>query len=131
MKRFIVIVGSILLVLFLASTVGIYIWTGQEVRKNIKIAKSKYPGGIAEDALIDFLLDTLNSPQQRSDIAVWTLGQIRSEKAVPVLRKLYKHDPEGTTCYGRHESVLCQREIYKALNAREVNWWPLHPGLNK
>jgi hypothetical protein len=101
-----------------------------DVKKNITIAKESYPG-TAEDALIAYLLDTKNSPQNRSSVAIWTLGQIHSKKALPILEELYKDDPEGKTCKGRHSYVLCQYEIYKALNAAKSNWWPLHARLNK
>ncbi len=129
MKKLFSIVGSVLAVLLLGF-IGIYIWIDIDVKKNIRIAKEKYPGK-AEDALIAYLFDTTNSTRDRSQIAVWTLGQIHSQKAIPVLNELYKNDPEGKTCKGRHDSVLCQYEIYKALNAAEANWWPLHSRLNK
>jgi hypothetical protein len=122
--------GVSILAILICSFLAIYIWIDQDVKKNIDIAKQKY-SGTAEDALIAYLLDTTNSPRDRSQIAIWTLGQIGSPKALPILRGLYKNDPEGKTCYGRHDSVLCQYEIYKAINAEEVNWWPLHKRLNK
>ena len=107
-----------------------YIWIDIDVNNNIRVVKEKYPGK-AEDALIAYLLDTTNSPRDRSHIAIWTLGQIHSEKATPILNGFYKNDPKGKTCKGRHDSVLCQYEIYKALNACKTNWWPLHSRLNK
>lgn len=76
--------------------------------------------------MIAFLQDNNNTPHDKSHIAIWTLGQIRSEKAMPILKELYLNDPEGNTCKGRHHQVLCQREIYKAMHAAEVNWLPLH-----
>lgn len=130
MKRAFIIIGSVLLFLFILAGPGIYLWGDFAIKKNITIAKSRYPGS-AEDALIAYLLDTTNSPHDRSHLAINTLGQIESQKARPVLLKLYQNDPEGKTCYGKHNSVLCQYEIYKALHAREVNWWPLHRHLNK
>jgi hypothetical protein len=130
MKRIIFIVSGILITLLLLGYSAINVLTDIAVKRNINIAKGSFPGS-AEDALIAYLLDTTNSPQNRSNITVWTLGQIESEKAIPILNRLYKNDPEGKTCYGRHDSALCQYEIYKALNARKVNWWPLHSRLNK
>lgn len=130
MKRALIIFGSVLLFLFLLAGPGIYLWGDFAIKKNIKLVKSRYPG-TAEDALIAYLMDTTNSPQLRSHLAINTLGQIDSQKARPVLLKLYKNDPEGKTCRGRHHTVLCQYEIYKALNAEKVNWWPLHRHLNK
>lgn len=130
MKKVIIIVGGSLVTLILLGFIGIYSWIDIDVRKNIRIAKEKYPGK-AEDALIAYLQDTTHSPQDRTSIAIWTLGQIQSEKALAILNELYKDDPEGITCKGKHDSVLCQYEIYKAMNAIKANWWLLHSRLNK
>ncbi len=130
MKKSVLIIGGILLTLLLLGSVAFYIWIDIDVKKNISVAKGKYSGK-AEDALISYLLDTSNSPRDRSHIAIWTLGQIHSEKAVPILNGFYKNDTEGKTCKGRHNFVLCQYEIYKALKACNSNGWPLHSRLNK
>ena len=130
MKKVILIFAGILISVLLLGYIGIYIWIDTSVKNNIRTAKEKYSGK-AEDALIAYLLDTTNSPRDRSHVAIWTLGQIQSEKAIPILNGYYKNDPAGKTCKGKHNSVLCQYEIYKALNARKVNWWPLHSRLNK
>lgn len=130
MKRTLIIIGSVLLFLFLFAGPGMYLYIESGVKKNIRIAKNLYPGK-AEDALIAYLQDSTRSPYQRSHLAVWTLGQIGSQKARPVLMKYYKNDPEGLTCRGRHTTDLCQYELYKALHASQVNWWPLHRHLNK
>jgi hypothetical protein len=114
------------------------IWIGNDIKENISIARKTYPGK-AEDALIAYLADTTISPQDRTQVAIWTLGQIRSEKALPVLNSLYKNDPMGTTCKGRHNAVLCQYEIHKAivsiennwLGAKEKNWFGSWSKLNK
>ncbi|HSO84981.1 MAG TPA: HEAT repeat domain-containing protein [Draconibacterium sp.] len=129
MKRILIILGAGIVIVFICFVLVVNLWIGNTVKKNVKIAEEKYPG-TAEDALIAFLLDTANSPRDRTHIAIWTLGQIQSEKAKPVLHELYKNDPEGKTCSGKHDSVLCQYEIYKALNAEKENWWPLHRKLN-
>lgn len=130
MKKAFIVIGPVLIFLFVLAGPGIYIWIDNGVKKNIKIAKDLYPGK-AEDALIAYLLDSTHSPGERSHIAVWTLGQIQSKKALPILRSFYKNDPEGKTCFGKHSYALCQYEICKALNAAESNWWPLHQRLNK
>ena len=129
MKRILIIVGAGIVILFICFVLSVNLWIGNTVKKNIEIAVKKYPG-TAEDALIAYLLDSTNSPRERTHIAIWTLGQIQSEKAIPVLNELYKNDPDGKTCSGKHDSVVCQYEIYKALNASKVNWWPLHRKLN-
>jgi len=130
MKKKLLILFSGLLGFMLLGFAAIYIWIDIDVRKNIRTARELYPG-IAEDALIAFLVDTTNSPRDRSSVAVWTLGQIHSEKAIPILEDLYMNDPEGRTCHRNHDSVLCQYEIYKALRACKSNWWPLHRRLNR
>jgi len=130
MKRILIRVLLICVLIFIIGFTTLYSWIGISVRENIGIAKAKYQG-IAEDALIDYLLDESNAPHDRTHIAIWTLGQIKSEKAIPILKQLYKNDPEGKTCIGHHNEVLCQYEIYKALHAAEVNWLPLHARLNR
>jgi len=98
MRRIFIYVALVLPILFVSAYVGLYIWIDQSVKENIGVAKKLYPGK-AEDALIAYLLDTGNTPQERSHIAVWTLGQIQSKKAIPILQSLYQNDPEGKTCH--------------------------------
>lgn len=129
MKKIFIILGS-LITLLVIGYVALYFWIDIAVKDNIKTAQGKYTGK-AEDALIAFLLDTTNATTDRTHLAIWTLGQIHSEKAIPILNSFYKNDPEGKTCKGKHDSVLCQYELYKALNAAKANWWPLHARLNK
>jgi hypothetical protein len=137
-KHDLVFAGVSLGALLLCFVLVMRIWIGLGIRDRIHIAKQQYPG-IAEDALIAYLSDSKHTPRERSDIAVWTLGQIRSRKALPVLRKLYKNDPGGMTCKGHHNEVLCQYEIHKAivsiehdwLGAKEKNWFGSWSRLNK
>lgn len=130
MKKILLILGSGIMFLGASAFIAIYIWIDVDVKKNISIAKEIYPG-TAEDALIAYLSDSGNSPKNRTNVAIWTLGQINSKKAIPFLESLYLNDPEGNSCYGKHDSLLCQYEIHKAINAGKSNWWPLHGRLNK
>jgi hypothetical protein len=138
MKRILFYIGIGLTILLICFILAIRIWIGHDLKENIALAKMHYPGK-ADDALIAYLQDTTNSPNDRSLMAVWTLGQIRSQKALPVLNELYKNDPEGRTCKGHHNTVLCQYEIHKAivsiehgwLGAREKNWFGSWSRLNK
>lgn len=114
MARTITLVMAGLLGVALVLIIILRILISHTVRENITIAENHYRGS-AEDALIAYLSDSTNSPDDRTHIAIWTLGQIRSEKALPSLQKLYNEDPDGITCKGRHDSVLCQREIHKAI----------------
>lgn len=130
MKRKFIITGFILMGLAFTAFIGMYIWIDISVQKNIRSAKEMY-GGKAEDALISYLRDESNSFYDRSHVAVWTLGQIHSQKALPLLEQLYQNDPHGKTCKGKHDSALCQYEIHKAIQAGRSNWWPLHERLNR
>lgn len=112
----------------MGSLLAINIWIGHSVKDNIKIAQEQYQEN-AEDALIAFLLDEQKPMKDRTHQAIWTLGQIRSEKALPILNNLYQDDPKGETCYGKHDSLLCQYEIHKAIVAIEKNWWFSHARL--
>lgn len=137
-KRTLIFTGTSLGALFFCFILAMRIWIGYGIKERINIAKQQY-SGIAEDALIAYLSDTTYTPQDRSDIAIWTLGQIRSQKALPILKELYKNDPEGKTCKYHHDTVLCQYEIHKAivsierkwLGAKEKNWFGSWSGLNK
>jgi len=130
MKRILIIIGIGLALLLLGAVLAVHTWIGNVVKEKITIAQQQYPG-TAEDALLAFLLDENNSAEDRTHTAIWTLGQIRSEKALPVLKELYKNDPKGKTCFGRHDSVLCQYEIHKAIVSIEKKWLFSHPRLNK
>jgi hypothetical protein len=91
-----------------------------DIKENISIAQQRYPG-TTEDALIAFLADTTNSPHDRS-MAIYSLGQINSKKALPILKGLYKNDPKGKICHGKHDSVLCQKEIYTAIETIKYHY---------
>ncbi len=128
-RKFIIRAGIILAVVFCCSILALHIWIGQSVKQNIEIAKQQYPGK-AEDALIAFLLDDNNTFHDRTHIAVWTLGQIKSEKALDILNPLYTGDAKGKTCYGKHGSMLCQYEIHKAIVQIKSKWTLSHARLN-
>jgi hypothetical protein len=121
MKRIIILIAAGLLILVAGGLLTIHIMIGQDVKENISLAQNKYPVN-PEDALISYLLDEDNSMEIRTHLAIWTLGQIKSEKALPILKEYYRDDPKGHTCYGKHDSMVCQYEIHKALNAIENKW---------
>ena len=124
MRRIILLIGISLVFFLICSVILIRVSINHGVKERIGISQEKYQG-TPEDALIAFLSDTTNTPRDRTDIAIWTLGQIQSQKALPILKELYHNDPEGKTCHDRHDSVLCQYGIYKAIRAIESNWWLL------
>ncbi len=120
MKRIIIVI-SIGFFLLACSFIGLHIWIGGDVKQNIEIVKNQHTGS-AEEALISYLKDENNSFNDRTHKAIWTLGQIRSEKALPLLRELFKNDPKGETCKDNHNSELCQYELHKAIIAIEKGW---------
>lgn len=138
MERTLAYIGISIILLVVALFFAMRIWIGHDLKEHITITKAKY-SGTAEDALIAYLSDTTNSPKDRTDVAIWTLGQIRSEKALPILYGFYNDDPEGKTCKGKHDKVLCQYGIHKAivniesnwLGAQEKNWFGSWSRLNK
>ncbi|MFZ2339384.1 MAG: HEAT repeat domain-containing protein [Bacteroidales bacterium] len=107
---------------------NVLIWS--DVRKNISIAQQKYPG-TTEEALISFLQDEKNSFNDRTHVAVWTLGMLKSEKALPILKSYYKDDPKGLTSKGHHNQMLCQYGLHKAIVRIEGRWMYSTAGLNR
>ena len=47
-----------------------------------------------------------------------------------LIQQLYKDDPSGATCGGRHDEVICQRVLHNAIDAIESDR-ELYSGLNK
>ena len=85
MKRILILTAAGFIVISLGVLLTIHTRIEQSVKENISIAQQKYPGP-AEDALISFLLDEENYSNDRTHLAIWTLGRIKSEKALPFLR---------------------------------------------
>jgi hypothetical protein len=113
-RKTLIIVLASLLVLFTVTASALNAWIRSDVKKNISIAQQKYPG-TAEEALISFLLDEKNSFHDKTHLAIWTLGMLKSEKALPVLRSYYKNDPKGSICQGKHDQMVCQYGLHKAI----------------
>jgi len=109
-----IILSATVLILLVVSVIALNGWIRSDVKKNISIAQQKYPG-TAEDALISFLLDERNSFNDRTHKAIWTLGMLKSRKALPILRSYYKNDPKGLTCKGKHDQMICQYGLYMAI----------------
>lgn len=111
-------IGGFGVVILIIGYFALRFWIGTSVEDHIAIAKALFPG-TSEDALIEMLQDESVSINDKTHVAIWTLGQIQSEKALPILKELYNDDPEGETCYGKHDKFICQYEIYKAIEAIE------------
>jgi len=118
MKRKITLIALGLIAVALTIMLVFYFGIGLTVKSNIKHCQEIYPGS-SEDALIAYMLDEDKHPENRSHVAIWTLAQLESEKALPHLYKLYKDDPKGKTCTDKHDEELCQYEIHKAIKSIE------------
>ena len=75
------------LLLLIIGYFAIRIWTTEVLKEHIAYAKINY-SGIAEDVMIEMLKDDSAPANDKTHIAIWTLGHLRSEKALPVLRNL-------------------------------------------
>ena len=128
-KALIIVLASVV-VLFAVSVMAMNVWIRSDVKKNISIALEKYPG-TAEEALISFLQDEENSYNDRTHVAIWTLGMLKSTKALPVLKGYYHDDPKGLTCHGHHDQMLCQYGLHKAIIQIEGRWMYSTAGLNR
>ena len=130
MKRILILISAGFIILLFGVWFALRILIGQNVKENILVAKQKY-SGTAEDALISFLHDESNSAYDRTHTAIWTLGQIHSEKALPILYEYYENDPKGETCFGKHDTRLCQSKIHTAIVVIERGRLFSHARLNK
>jgi hypothetical protein len=77
------------------------------VKKFSVEATQQYPGDRVE-ALMTYVNSENHSFRQRNH-AVWALGQIGDERALPTLEKWYTGQPCD------HDNCLCQRELGRAI----------------
>ncbi len=130
MKRKLVIIGIVIICILAGGLFTLHILMGLSIKQNIELAQQKYPG-TTEEALISYMMDENISAEGRTHEAIWTLGQIRSGKALHFLKDLYTNDPKGISCYGKHDEMLCQYEIHKAIVAIERGGLISYARLNK
>jgi hypothetical protein len=92
-----------------------YVWIGLSIGHSVKelasTAIQEYPGDRVE-ALMAFVDSDHHSLQERNR-AVWALGRLGDERALPTLRKYYNGQP----C--QHDKYLCQHELRKAIRLCE------------
>jgi len=99
--------GVLALLAGLAAFVLVSLWIGTDVRAIATTATQHHQGDHVE-ALMQFVEDTSHSVRDRNR-AVWALGQLGDQRALPVLRKHYS----GRPC--DHATMLCQHELDKAI----------------
>jgi len=98
------------LVLLVAGTAWAMIEWG--IHSAQKSAAAQFPGRDSSQALID-LVNCENCAMEQRNRAVWTLGQIREQRA---LAALHKHFYDGPC---NHSKFICQHELRKALKRIE------------
>jgi len=101
--RFVILLIIMVLIAFLGSIMSI----GAGVSKYCKEAQNYHKGDCVQ-ALITYI-DSNEHDLSTKNKAVWALGQLGDERALPVLRKYYT----GMPC--DHERYLCQYELEKAI----------------
>jgi len=107
------IVGGLMLVVF-AGYLAICARIGMGVRAQVDRARSQYAGDPVE-ALMALVADEGQPLKDRND-AIWALGQLADERALPLLRKLRT----GRPCDHAHR--VCEHELEKAIALAEGGW---------
>ena len=74
--------GMVVLIFLITST-----WIGVDVRERCFTARSKY-GGTCVSSLMETLRDESNSYRTRN-YAIWSLGQLGDDQALPALEEMY------------------------------------------
>jgi hypothetical protein len=112
MWRKVLLAGVAVLTLAALGFCGILVSIRSGLQRFSDEATTRFPGGRV-DALIQ-VVDCSFCPMQDRNHAVWALGQMVEERAMPVLRKHF----DGQPC--THGSRLCQYELGKAIRMIET-----------
>jgi hypothetical protein len=111
-KRIVKITVSIVVVgvLFCGAVLGAILWhIHQSVKLNCQSAQHAHPHpGDDVAALIDYMNSENHSLWDRTHRGVWTLGQLRDNRALSALEKVYIGKCD-------HYKKLCQYEVRKAV----------------
>ena len=120
--------GFILFIFYFLLSVNLI---GYSVKNKCQIAQAKYSGDCVE-ALISYLDDQTNDFLTRNS-AIWALGQLGDERALPVLKKYYT-SYSGERC--NRSEALAQLELQRAISYFEGNlnithfFWRWGQGIN-
>lgn len=110
----------ILVAIFLALALGGYAAVFASIRSGVtdaaRSAMARYPGDRVE--VLSALVSCETCSLSDRNRAVWTLGQLRDHRALPVLEK----HSTGHPC--NHAVTLCQHETRKAINAIRSRSFP-------
>jgi len=105
--------GGIVTGLVLLAAGAAYVSIESAVDEAQKRAAAQFPGRDPAQALIE-VVDCEKCHMEQRDRAVWTLGQMREERALAVL---HKHFYDGRC---NHAKFICQYELRKALKRIEA-----------
>ena len=104
----VIILGALIGLVFVCIIYGYACWNIRSGVKEISAeAVREYPVERV-DALIEYVQSEKHSLKDRNS-AVWALGQLGDERALPVLEKFYVGEPCD------HDKYLCQRELKHAI----------------
>lgn len=92
---------------------------GYGVKERCQTAQSQY-GGECVDALMEQLADT--STEYNKNDAIWALGQLGDEKALPLLEKYIADQTTSSTEYGIWNKGISQYELRKATKLIKSNF---------
>lgn len=105
-------IGIIFFLLFLAIT---SVWIGNNVKERCQIVQEQFDGDCIE-ALIQYLNDENNTFRDRNT-AIWALGQLGDQRALPVLKSYYIGYEKGE--FSNYYADISQYELYKAIKLIE------------
>jgi len=104
---YVVVIGISIFLLFFFIACS---WIGYEAKTQCQNAKREY-GGDCVESLVSLLKDKKNNFRSRND-AIWTLGQIGDERALPVLQSFYTGNiPDREPL----DKTISQYELKKAI----------------
>jgi len=106
--------GFIVLTFLITST-----WIGISVRDQCQVAKGKYQGDCVE-VLMQTVDDDNNSLRDRN-YAIWSLGQIGDDRALPIIEKYYTGNIPDREPYDETLSQYEMKKTIKLLNGGS-NW---------
>jgi hypothetical protein len=110
-KKVFITVLVIILVGMGAAYIGLRIWFKTEINQICDNAMNRYEGDKIE-ALIALLNDDDQSLKTKNN-AIWALGKLNDQRALPTLRRLQT----GNEC--NHSMYVCQHELEKAIDNLE------------
>lgn len=105
---------GVFILFFLVTTT----WIGVDVREKCLVAQGRYDNEDCVESLILALKDEENSIRERNG-AIWALGQLGDDRALPVIKEFYTGIIPDREPY---DETLSQYEMKKAINLLESDF---------